>query len=288
VKQGAVEFITAEDSIDELHRRGADIARESRQPLGAYDGVHVASFSDEDAIMAALTGSGQLVKTSFYDEVVEIVKEIRPVLLVLDTLADIFAGNEIIRAQVRAFINMLRKIAIAYKLAVLVLAHPSMAGLASGKGTSGSTAWSNSVRSRLYLDRVYDDQGHEPDTDLRVLRSMKMNYGAVGNEIHMRYRQGVFVPVTTSMGGGDPLVASAKADKVFIELLTKYAAQNRYVSISEGKSYAPHVFKADAAKEGVNKVALKAAMERLLEKGAIENAPHGAPSKKQFRLFVKS
>jgi RecA-family ATPase len=106
VKHGPVEFITAEDSADELHRRAANIVRETRQALSAFDGVHVASFADEHAIMAALNGAGQLIKTGFYDEVVEIVAETKPVLLVLDTLADIFAGNEIIRAQVRAFVNI--------------------------------------------------------------------------------------------------------------------------------------------------------------------------------------
>ena len=60
------------------------------------------------------------------------------------------------------------------------------------------------------------------------------------------------------------------------------------MSTSEGKSYAPFVFKDDAAKHGVNKATLKAAMERLLEKGTIENRPFGAPSKKQFRLYPKA
>jgi RecA-family ATPase len=118
----------------------------------------------------------------------------------------------------------------------------------------------------------------------RVLRVMKSNYGRVGAEIRMRYQRGVFVPEAVS--GGDPLAIQVKAERVFLQLLAKYAGQNRYVSTSEGKSYAPFIFASDAAKEGVNKAALKAAMERLLEKGTIENAPYGAPSKKQFRLYI--
>lgn len=55
VKQGPVEFITAEDSDDELHRRLADISRETKQPLESLTSLHVSSFADEDAIMAALT-----------------------------------------------------------------------------------------------------------------------------------------------------------------------------------------------------------------------------------------
>jgi len=118
-----------------------------------------------------------------------------------------------------------------------------------------------------------------------VLRSMKLNYGAVGTEIHMRYQPGIFVPLQVSTSG-DPMVAAAKAERTFLELLRKYIGQNRYVSTSEGKSFAPFIFAKEAALQGVNKSALKEAMERLLAKGTIENAPHGAPSKKMFRLYV--
>jgi RecA-family ATPase len=109
VKAGPVEFITAEDSEGELHRRLDDISRETKQPLENMGLLNVSSFADEDAIMAALNGEGKLVETDFYREVVAIVEETKPVLLVLDTLADIYGGNEIIRAQARAFINMLRR-----------------------------------------------------------------------------------------------------------------------------------------------------------------------------------
>ena len=62
----------------------------------------------------------------------------------------------------------------------MLLAHPSLTGMNTGTGTSGSTAWNNSVRSRLYLDRVRES-GIEPDPDARVLRTMKSNYGPVGD-----------------------------------------------------------------------------------------------------------
>jgi RecA-family ATPase len=285
VKQGAAEYITAEDSEGELHRRLNDIARETRQPLENMTGVNVSSFADEDAIMAALTGDGQLVKTAFYDEVVAVVEEVRPVLLVLDTLADIYGGNEVIRAQARAFVNMLRKIAIKYQLAVVVLAHPSLSGMSSGKGTSGSTGWSNSVRSRLYFDRVYDEDGSEPDTDARVLRSMKMNYGNVGNEIHMRWRAGVFVTESGGAVGPDPLVQGWKAERVFLDLLDKANERNTFVNTSrQANNYAHKVFATDALKQGVKKRELVDAMHRLLDGGKIENAPYGPTSRTVYRL----
>src|SRR4029079_1534383 len=104
----------------------------------------------------------------------------------LDTLADFFAGDEISRTHARQFIGMLRGLAIEFERCILLLAHPQLSGMSSGSGTSGSTAWSNSVRSRLYLERVKDDRGVEQDTDARVLKTMKANYSAVGTEIARR------------------------------------------------------------------------------------------------------
>jgi RecA-family ATPase len=286
VKQGCVEFISAEDDGDELHRRLNDIARETGQPLERMDGLIVSSFADEDAIMAALKhGEGQLSETEFYREVVTVVSETKPVLLVLDTLADVYGGNEVVRQQVRSFIAMLRKIAIQHSCAVLVLAHPSLSGMASGKGTSGSTGWNNSVRSRLYFSRVQDEEGNEPDTDARVLRSMKANYSAAGLEILMRYHRGIFVPERLTVTG-DPLMKQAKEDRIFLDLLEKATANNIRVSASTGPNYAPSVFKSDGSKAGVSKRGLKDAMDRLMSCGKIFNEAYGPPSRTAYRLAV--
>jgi RecA-family ATPase len=155
--------------------------------------------------------------------------------------------------------------------------------MATGKGTSGSTGWSNSVRSRLYLDRVRDDEGREPDEDARVLRSMKSNYSRAGTEIALRWQGGVFVPERVSMSG-DPLAAQAKAERVFLELLGKHESQCRTVSASPSLNYAPKIFEAEARAQGVGKAALKAAMERLLDSGRIRNEPYGAKSRGTHRL----
>jgi hypothetical protein len=283
VKQGRVEFITAEDSVDEMHRRLADIGRASGVPLGALAGLHLTSLADKDAMLAVAADSrgGALAVTALYGEMESVIADMRPALVVLDTLADVFGGNEIIRAQARQFIGMLRRLCLSYDCTIIVLAHPSLAGM--DKGTSGSTAWGNSVRSRLYFKRIHESDGSEQDEDARVLSVGKSNYGRVGLEIRTQWRAGIFA---STGGGGDPMVTAAKAERVFLDLLAKYAAQNRYVSVSEGKSYAPFIFRSDAVKEGVGKVALKDAMLRLLNRKRIENAPYGAPSKNMFRLYA--
>ena len=289
VQQGAVEFLSAEDSLDELHRRQADIVRHAG---GAFDDrveLHLTSLADHDAILAAPADGrgGALVETALYREVDSILDMSWPVLLIVDTLADTFGGDEIKRAHARQFIGLLRGLALRHDTTILVLYHFSVAGMNSGTGTSGSTAWSNSVRSRLYFDRMRDSDGSEPDSDVRVLRTMKANYGRTGETIQVRWRDGVFV-VEGSEAGGDPMIARAKAERVFLTLLSKYNFQGRSVSASTGHGYAPKVFQAEAAKQGISKRALADAMERLLDSGRIVVETYGPPSRQARRLVAST
>jgi len=183
--------------------------------------------------------------------------EYLPVLFVIDTLADVFPADENNRALARQFISMLRKPAIEHKCAVVVLAHPSLTGIASGRGTSGSTGWSNSVRSRINLQR---DQ-HDPD--LRVLSLMKSNYGRIGSEINLRWENGVFVhdPNSSAL---DAQAANSKARRVFLSLLDTHIANGNDVNANGGSTFAPKVFSEHPDAEGVSKNAFKTAMKSLL------------------------
>ncbi|MDP6385061.1 MAG: hypothetical protein QGI93_02590, partial [Planctomycetota bacterium] len=51
----------------------------------------------------------------------------------------------------------------------------------TGSGFSGSTAWNNSVRSRLYLTKpkLGDDDQADHRTPERLLRAMKSNYSGL-------------------------------------------------------------------------------------------------------------
>ena len=107
-------------------------------------------------------------------------------MVFLDTLADVFAGDEIARQLARQFIGQLRGLALDNDLAVVLLAHPSLSGMAAGTGTSGSTGWSHSVRSRLYLAKAKNSTGQEVDGDLLSLTVKKNNYGPDGQEFRLR------------------------------------------------------------------------------------------------------
>jgi hypothetical protein len=61
--------------------------------------------------------------------------------------------------------------------------------MASGTGMSGSTAWNNTARARLYFYSV-------GGTGIRRLQIKKANYGPDGLCVHVRWQRGVYVPVT--------------------------------------------------------------------------------------------
>lgn len=289
VERGVCLFVTAEDSRDEVHRRLADIARENSAPLSSMTDLHIVSLAGEDAILAAPDGrSSILLPTALFAALEAQCVALRPTFVVLDTLADLFGGNEIDRSQARQFIGLLRGLALRYDITILLLAHPSVSGMTRGTGSSGSTGWNNSVRSRLYFDRIRADDNSEPDPDARVLRSMKSNYGRVGNDIVLHYRRGVFVPDSITHGG---LMAANdarnRADEVFIKLLALFDAEGRgAVSPNPSSNYAPKIFAEHAAAQGFKARALKDAMDRLLAAKRIESIMTGPPSRMRQHLII--
>jgi hypothetical protein len=165
VAGGGALYLSAEDDRDELHRRLGDICVSAGARLADLDRLTLCPLAGEDGLLASLDrATGALRPTALFRDLDARLASERPALVVLDTLADMFPGNENDRTQARQFVGMLRGLAIRHECALLLLAHPSLAGLNTGTGTSGSTGWNNSVRSRLYLSRITQD-GYEADPD---------------------------------------------------------------------------------------------------------------------------
>lgn len=279
-RPGKVMFLSAEDDRDELHRRLSNICDSDGIGLRDLDRLLVRSLATEGALLATLDRKTNTLKTTALYDTLDKAMAAGPSLLVLDTLADLHSGEENQRAHARQFIGMLRGLAIRHNCAVLLLAHPSLTGMANGSGLSGSTAWNASVRSRLYLDRVKDEQGIELDADTRVLKTVKANYGATGGEIIMHWRAGAFVADVQDFS--EP--HEEKAARVFLKLLDAFTAKGRYVSPNVSSTYAPSVFAAHPEREGVGKLAFMKAMERLLTENVIAIGEHGKAGKERQHL----
>lgn len=280
---GRVVYITAEDERDELHRRLSDILQASGHSFESLDNLTLRSLAGEDALLAVADArSGTLTPTPLLSELDTLLANLGPSLLVLDTLADLHSGQENDRATARQFIGILRGLALRHDCAVLLLAHPSLTGMSTGSGLSGSTAWNNSVRSRLYVERIMED-GYEPDPDARRITTKKANYGKTGNEILLKWQNGVFVPESEG-GAMGANAASMKARRVFLDLLRKYTDEGRNVNAKGGTNYAPTVFSKDKRNERVSRSAFNEAMNDLFASGTIIQEECGRPGKPSSRI----
>ncbi len=287
VTPGRALFISAEDDRDEIHRRLADIAKAEGVSLADLHNLDLRSLAGKDALLAVPKDKSEVMQeTPLFQTLDKWMGENKPNLTVLDTLADLFGGNEVSRTQARQFIGMLRGLAVRHGTTVLLLAHPSLAGISTGTGSSGSTAWNNSVRSRLYLRRLATD-GEEGDPDARELEVMKANYSRKGALLPLRWKEGVFLFDPKTETGLDRMAASAKAERVFLKMLRSYTDQGRFVSANPGSTFAPSVFAANtAAAESCTKRALRAAMESLFAAKRIVNATHGTGAKARSHLAI--
>lgn len=285
VRQGPVVVLSAEDDEDELHRRFDAVFRAMGEDMSLVDDLRFLSLAGEDAVLGALTGE-RIQATPLFKFFEQEIEKTKPVLVIYDTLADLFGGNEINRTQTRQFIGLLRGISVRHDCAGLLLGHPSVAGMQSGAGTSGSTAWSNSVRSRLYLERVQEN-GHEPNPDLRRLTTKKSNYGPIGMQLGLRYERGVFQVDDSAVTSGNG-VGATKAQAAFLDALAQFTLQGRAVSSSPGANYAPKVFAESGLTRGsgYTKHAYRVAMDTLFSLGALRRIEEGRPGKRRSRLVA--
>jgi RecA-family ATPase len=192
---GPAMYLGCEDEQDEIHRRLADIAAHYGVRFADLaENLHLLSYAGQDALLGVTDRRGIVQPTPLFERLHADAIRIRPKLIGIDTASDVFAGDENNRAEVRQFVGLLRKMAIDANAAVVLCSHPSLTGITSGSGLSGSTGWHNSVRARLYFKKATTADGDEPDADLRELHFMKSNYGPLGDRILLRWRQGVYVP----------------------------------------------------------------------------------------------
>lgn len=186
--------VFCEDDMDELHRRQERINAHYGVRMKDLEPVMMESRPGRDCSLMKFEKWGANGRaTPMMSQLTYAAKQHKASIVILDTLADVFDGNEIDRNQPRTFIRALRKLALEIQGVVILTQHPSNEGMASGSGRSGSTGWSNSVRSRLYLTmpkkRAGDD---DKPTNERLLKTMKMNAGKFGGHISVEWKDGVF------------------------------------------------------------------------------------------------
>ncbi len=192
--------VFCEDDTEELHRRQDKINAYYDCCYDDLDAMRLESRVGLESVLIKFRhwgGDGTL--TPLYESIWRAAVAQRAQIVVLDTLADVYDGNEIDRNQPRVFVRALRRLAIAIQGVVILTQHPSVAGMASGSGMSGSTGWNNSVRSRLYLTQPKKKGEEDAPPNERMLKTMKSNHSATGGKIKLRWSNGVFVREETPL-----------------------------------------------------------------------------------------
>lgn len=212
VKQVRAMGIFCEDDKDELMRRTHGIIGPSGGSFGDLHGLTFFDRDGKDSVMYEAEhndSNGRL--TNFFHRVRETVGKDGAQILVLDSLYNFFGGNENSRPQVNQFIGGLKTLAKECDCAVVMVGHPSRAGMGQGgDGTSGNTAWHNAVRSRLYLHRKKHPSGDPDKKGPLILEPMKSNYGQLGTSIELMYEQGRFEPVHVETSADAGIVMDEK------------------------------------------------------------------------------
>jgi RecA-family ATPase len=197
-----------EDNVDEIRRRAltiCDTLKVARDDPRLDAAKFICRVGEMNVMMYSTWRGDQhsgYRMTDLYRELRAYAAAREARLVLIDSLHDVFNGNENFRSEARAFVQAMAKIAAAINGAVLVLAHPSLSGMDRGIGTSGSTAWNNALRSRLYLTIP---ENATRGSEVRQLTTIKANYSRTGERIYLKRRGGVFVAV-----GADEAVVKRK------------------------------------------------------------------------------
>lgn len=279
-------YLTCEDDAAELHRRQEGINRAlGIRPADLRGKLYL--FSQKGQIgneLCTFGSEGKMVLTDRWGKLLATVERFGIKHLALDNTAHLFAGNENDRHHVAGFAGLLDRLAQEIDGAVLFLGHPNKAG----DEFSGSTAWENQVRSRLFLSLAKASDGSVINPDGRTLSNSKPNYSQRGKAVEFIWHDWAFyqdrdLPQDRYAELGAAAVG-ARDNDLFLACLAERTRQKRAVSEKRSSTFAPLVFASMPESKKIGKARLEAAMDRLFR---IDKIERGELPWKQDRKLVQ-
>lgn len=227
-------FVSLEDSGSIVRHRLAKICNALNiEPTTIKERLHIVDGSENPELFTAdHRGAGEVTHT--YVELAQLVEETRAGLVIVDNASDAFGGDEINRRQVRAFMRSLAKIAKDSHCAVLLMSHidksTSRNKFAQGdEAYSGSTAWHNSARSRLFMSRD-DNSGN------LTIQHQKSNLGEMQEPIVIAWPQGGIPALVNEVPDIDGVVGKAlervedRRIKTLLAMIDEFASRDQFIS----------------------------------------------------------
>lgn len=183
-------YYSCEDNANVLHWRLRRICASLGVDLRELDGwLTVFDMSSRDAVLFAENAREPGANlTARYGWLAEQCGRHKTGLLIVDNASDAFDGNENARSKVRQFVRAVQRLVTDNEGAALILSHIDKSSAkfrsnADAESYSGSTAWHNSVRSRLFLSA-------DEASGTVTLSHPKLNWGARGDAIMLRWVDG--------------------------------------------------------------------------------------------------
>ena len=224
--QSKVLFFSAEDSGQIVRHRLGCICQEKKiDPIMLAEKLLIIDSTENPELY--ITQKDKIL-TDGYEALLKRSVTYGAGLIVIDNASDTFDSNENERPRVREFIRFLTQLAKLQKAAVLLLAHidKESAKWGSKESYSGSTAWHNSVRSRLFLSL-------EKDSPILSLIHQKSNFGQLTASINMRRgKYGILYFFDTP--------SDEEASSIVLSLIEKYHNAGTYISAAPKSPLNPY------------------------------------------------
>lgn len=254
--QGVVLGLFCEDDHDELLRRASRIFEAGfYDPAEASKDLHLDARAGKPNALVTFGNDRIPRSTALMSLLEEKCAAIRPALVILDNIAQLFIGMENDRAQVTAFCNRLAGLAGGHKCAVLLLGHPAKV---AGSEFSGSTAWEAAVRTRLFLERREDGT--------MILRKPKANYAAV-DEIAIEWRDpGVFARLAAT-ADVEPQAVERARPIVLAAIRALTARQHSTSHLPTARNYLPKVMASEDLLGGLRPAVIAKTVGAMIDAG---------------------
>lgn len=264
-----------EDDHDELWRRQVALARWCQSGLEAFSErlVIVPRHGLENTLVS--TEFGKLAYSPLISELSEQAADLEAEVIILDNVGQLYGGGENDRHAVTAFLNALSG-ALPGR-ALLLLAHPSRS---AGSEFSGSSAWENVARTRLYLGATLPgekpSQDAEPEDNVRYLARRKANYSP-RDWRRMTYADGALTPDQPENTGG--LLASIqanRAERIILDGLQKLTAMGIHATDgTRSPNFLPKLLAQYRLDEGLQSSLLTSAMRSMMISDKIKRSKIG-------------